>query len=245
MTMITPKPLPDPMGSAGTVGVMKPPKSSASSIPQGMDLASLMTWLSGRMRKSDDAIRAKMADMETRKGTQKELTNLVNALRESRRGGDIGDGTIQLAAPLNDPDNIRNAEWFKNLDPTMRDKLENLFKSFRNEGYIVKSDELSVETAGGKTTWKRDSVISEAEMKEYGLKEDAKLVKVNARLPKDQFEDAILNLGDMSKDLGNSDEIEMIKLQSEVSARGQLLELISNMMAKASRTSDAIIGNLK
>jgi hypothetical protein len=39
--------------------------------------------------------------------------------------------------------------------------------------------------------------------------------------------------------------MEMIQLQSAISARGQLLQMVSNMIASFNSTADKIVGNVR
>jgi hypothetical protein len=52
-------------------------------------------------------------------------------------------------------------------------------------------------------------------------------------------------LGDEMNASASSNEMNMIKLQSAISARGQMIQMISNMVASFSETSKAIIGNTR
>jgi len=52
-------------------------------------------------------------------------------------------------------------------------------------------------------------------------------------------------LGDEINASTSSNEMNMIKLQSAISARGQMIQMISNMVASFSETSKSIIGNTR
>jgi hypothetical protein len=238
MPTIIPKSTPTPTTIASSSMLVGGSSSSKLGLPERMDLASLMMWLSNKMRDSDANIRAKMADMNDRKVIQKELNDLVIAFRESRTGKDWGDGYVGVKATLDNPDAIRKSAWFNALDTTTRDQVDTMLSAVHMPAYrfIGKSYTATDGSKYATGDWVDPSVIGEV---------DENFEPLGTRISKDQIDRAVQSLGDISKNLSSNDEIQMIELQSTISARGQLLQMVSNMIASFNETAKNIAGNMR
>lgn len=64
------------------------------------------------------------------------------------------------------------------------------------------------------------------------------------RIPTANFDEAIKALGDKQSALSTEGEVGMIKLQSEMAARGQLISLVSNILAAVNETAKGIVAKV-
>ena len=224
--------------TAGTPGVM-----GRLSLPENMDLSSLMTWLGTKMRDSDAAIRSRMSDMNDRKIIQNEINDLMIAFRESRSGEDQGGNWLAVKPPLDNPEGIRNSDWYAALDSGTRKQIDDVLALVHPADYVVGADTKKVYSDGSTYSWKKGDLIDADTVAKHELSEYVKPLK--ARVEKDKFEGALQTLGDIAKNAGSKDEIEMIELQSAISARGQLLQMVSNMIASFNETAKGIVGNVR
>jgi len=236
---IAPAPTPFTSTSLDKLGTAVPKKFVFQHIdlPGELSLGEMMSWLSKRMQDSDGAIRSKMASVNARKVQGETLTAFIEALRSSRlKNADAGDGCLKLEPPLDDLSKIRESDFYKSIAQEDRGPLDALLAEIQPAGYLL--------VAPGPWGPAGKVVRSPDELAGYGVPSSA-FVEIPPRMNKDKFEDAIQNLGDMGKTLGSRDEMEMIQLQSAISARGQLLQMVSNMIASFNSTADKIVGNVR
>lgn len=226
---------PLPALGAGAV-VTKPTTFKDLDLPAELTMADMMSWLSLRMKDSDTEIRAQMASVNTRKGQQQELGHIIQALRDSKSNPAASDGKIPLGAPLDDPNAIRDSDWYKSIPSDDRTSLDKLLDSIQG-GYEV--------TTSGPMGAEFKTYVDAGDPASLKALPSVTSVKgMPARISKDKFEDAILSLGDMAKGLSGRDEMDMIKLQSSIAARGQLLQMVSNIVASFNTTAGQIVGNM-
>lgn len=216
-------------------------------LPANLGLDSLMAWLATKMRDSDADIRSKMADMGTRKELQTELNDLTIALRDSFSGADAGGGYLEVKPPLDNPAGIRNAQWYKALDTNTRSQIDAVLEKIGAPGYRVGIASVTIATAdgSGKSTYNKGDWLSREEGERLGGAKAEGIYPVGARMHKDDIERAVASLGDISKSLSSNDEIQMIELQSKISARGQLLQLVSGMIGSFNQNAEKILGNMR
>lgn len=208
-------------------------------LPTDINLAGLMDWLTKRMDDSDSDIRSMMTDVNKRKVQKEALNELIAALRETKKNPDVGGGFPQVEPPLDDPKAIRGSQFFASLDAADQKKLGEIL-----DGIYPTQFKVVAPIYFGSKTYSAGDVISAEEAAALGLKPGF-LAELPPRMSKEHLDADISTLGEMVNAIGSHDEIEIIKLQSAISARGQLLQMVSNMLASFNKTSDGVIGNMR
>ncbi len=213
-----------------------------SGLPSQMSITDLMGWLSVQMSKSESVIRGQMGDIQATKAQQEKISQLEELLRAQKTGAD-GDVAHLPAEFANGT--FKNEDWYKNMSAEGKATIQALVDKTSQDRYYY---EPGVYTpAGGASipagfdgTGKippgAEAVPGQPGL--YWTQGDGS-VKTSA------IDDTLKGLDNEMSATGSSSEMQMIQLQSAVSARGQALQLISNMISSFNDTSKAIIGNTR
>lgn len=187
-------------------------------LPPSLSMSDLVTWLTSRVRTTDESIRADMAAMGSLKDRQKALSSLASELRSLKIGAD-GDGKVAL-----DDKAIAALEGLRGtLGPDGDKALDALLgKIERPAPTLLLSSKDDPTGPGAPTTG------------------DGKPAHVSTAT----LDETVKALGDAQQALSGESEIGMIRLQSALSARGQLLSLVSNILASVNDTAKGIVAKV-
>lgn len=196
-------------------------------LPPSLSMSDLVTWLTTHVRTTDESIRADMAAMGSLKDRQKALSSLASELRSLKIGAG-SDGKVVL-----DDEAIKDLEGLRGtLGPDGDKALDALLgKVDRPEGkWVVCSAD--------------DPGASEYYDYSSPTKTGYKKFVAPATVSSGTLDEAIKSLGDAQQALSGESEVGMIRLQSALSARGQLLSLVSNVLASVNDTAKGIVAKV-
>ncbi|MBI2392691.1 MAG: hypothetical protein HYV09_24105 [Deltaproteobacteria bacterium] len=237
MTTVAPSTATKTSTALGHIETLKYAVFNKIDLPADINLAGLMDWLGNRMNDSDTNIRSMMTDINKGKVQKEALNELIAALRETKKNTDVGGGYVKVEPPFDDPKAIKGSDFFESLNATDKAKLSAILDRI----YPAEVKVMVMTVAGKVDSGKR---IPADDPAAAGIKPgDPEYLP--PRIKQEHLDDDIRTLGDMVSTIGSHDEIEMIKMQSAISARGQLLQMVSNMMASFNQTNDKVIGNMR
>lgn len=200
-------------------------------LPPSLSMSDLVSWLTTRVRTTDEGIRADMAAMGSLKDRQKALSSLASELRSLKIGAD-GEGKVAL-----DDKAIAALEGLRGtLGPDGDKALDALLgKVDRPASALVAC---SKDDPGAIASTITD-VFTGAVITTYG-----KLVTPPPQVSTATLDETVKALGDAQQALSGESEIGMIRLQSALSARGQLLSLVSNILSSVNDTAKGIVAKV-
>jgi hypothetical protein len=237
------------------------------SLPTGLTMDGLMTWLGQTLGTTDAQLQDRMSKMTDAKNQQGALQSAI----ENLRGLKIGAGT-DGKCPL--PDSFKtgayqNEDWYKSLPKTAQQKIDALVGSaaaFQDDEImsagvaalgISPGDQWKLASGGtvvgpdGKTYTGDDvRLAGRKDLLSKGLAYDTGgggLTKTTGDLAfsTDKIDEAIKDLDGQMSDMSSGNEMDMIKLQSAVSARAQMIQMISNVVHSMDDTTKQIVGNVR
>lgn len=194
-------------------------------LPPSLSMSDLVSWLSSHIRSTDTAIRNDMAGMSSLKDRQAAISRLTSELHNLKLGAVDGkcpmtEESIQALKDLRDT-----------LGPDAQKTIDGLLGSVE----YPKHEEPTTE----------DDPAGFPDYDKVGkLKGYKKLVEDPPRITTTALDEGVKSLGDAQQALSSESEIGMIRLQSAMSARGQLLSLVSNILASVNETAKGIVGKV-
>ena len=200
---------------------------------EALSVGEAMQYLGTYLGKSDREIRAKMEELQQSKQNGEKLGDKITTLQTIMRNAD-GDGWVR------DPALVQKAhDLFKDdpqllsiLSPAARDALARLDSHY---------GDTKIDFTAGFTKLVGGS--SGAETGKTGI---LGLPEVSdARVHKDDLDSTIKALTEQASQLSSSNELKMIQLQSAISARGNLLSMVSNMVKSFDDNAKSIVGNMR
>ncbi len=225
-----------PTGPSGTLSKAAAALSAVRVLPEHISLEGLVAWLGARMRQTDDAIRAKMKSMHGAKERQAEIQGVLSSLNAAKTT-DLGHGRVEAPAPLDDPEKFRASELYRTADDKTREAFDAFLASVEPRGFLVNAD-----VTVGSVTYKKGSVIPPEVANSIPVP-DGTFTELPPRIHKDHLESVTKSLSEALNASNATNEIEMIELQTQISARSQIIQLVSNMIASFNDSAKSVIGN--
>jgi len=203
-----------------------------------LSIDELMEWITVQLNKTDGELQRQMNKMSKAKDQQAAVAKLIETLRKAHGGAPSGT-TCKL-----DPD-PRLTDAYKSLSPEGKDVIDKLCEDAGATPDRAMGAGETLIVIGDSKTYDADAAVK-AGLAYVGT--DGKTyVKGNPPGVVDKAKVAEV-LEAMDKELSattSSNEMDMIKLQSAISARGQMIQLVSNMIHQMDETSKSIVGNVR
>jgi len=202
--------------------------------------------LTNRTEALDQVLNGQLADMNQRNAQIKALNKLNEMIRTSKDGAAIGTQNSQNYTDNGSWSGLWNGSNLKgNVETTVTSDGKTL-AYFKGDLYdqakglgidVSKYFQFhEVNSMAGNANWKagywelKSGTVDGREQKDGGV----------------TYADGLKEtVGDVIKDLTNEAQLDQIKLQSMMNKRGQVFELLSNMVSKLDSTRDKIVGNIR
>lgn len=238
-------------GASGLDGISGPPPF--------LSIDEMMSWLSGQLRKSDDLLRKEMADMGDAKGQAQSLQGAIEMLRAAKMtdGGSSGSGAHNMmdgeAHSLIDG-SYKSKSWYQHLSPKAKRLIDDFAATCgQDKTYGVEDldKEAMFQTCDGPKgmgypgeSYKK--LLADGDPRIH-MNPDGKSFTVSGDgvAITDKVDDVIKGLGEELQTIQSNNELQMIGLQSQISARANLLQMVSNIVRSFEDTSKGIVGNLR
>lgn len=194
-------------------------------LPPSLSMTDLVSWLSAHIRSTDTAIRNDMAGISSLKDRQSAISHLTSQLRNLKLGaGSDGKATLteESIQALKD---MRDT-----MGPDAQKTIDGLLGAVE---YPTHSEPTTKDDP--------DAVAVEVPFSEPLY---FKTVADPPRITTTALDEGVKALGDAQQALSGESEIGMIRLQSAMSARGQLLSLVSNILASTNETAKGIVNKV-
>ncbi|MBL8714565.1 MAG: hypothetical protein JNL79_01140 [Myxococcales bacterium] len=195
-------------------------------LPPSLSMTDLVSWLSAHIRSTDTAIRNDMAGISSLKDRQSAISHLTSQLRNLKLGaGSDGKATLteESIQALKD---MRDT-----MGPDAQKTIDGLLGSIEHPTH----EEPTTEDAPGAYP----VLDAKGDIKGY-----LRTVEDPPRITTTALDEGVKALGDAQQALSGESEIGMIRLQSAMSARGQLLSLVSNILASTNETAKGIVNKV-
>lgn len=199
-------------------------------LPPSLSMSDLVSWLSSHIRSTDTAIRNDMAGMSSLKDRQAAISRLTGELHDLKLGAVDGKCTLT-------EESIQTLKELRDtLGPDAQKTIDGLLGAVEYPTHRVPTTADDPEAT---------IVVPKLPEPLVGEKNDYyKVVADSPRLTTTALDEGVKSLGDAQQALSSESEIGMIRLQSAMSARGQLLSLVSNILASVNETAKGIVNKV-
>ena len=234
--------------------------ASVAGLPPNMSLDELMGWLGNQMSKTDTQLREQMASMADDKNTQGAIGKAVEELNRLQMA-DAGDAKDKVEPKWIDPAApgfYQNEDWYKALSPDAKKTIDTMVSHMGADRPASTEDVL---TAGMRafainTHYGSDGTIAMSthvpsgeqqlidEGRGYRSTDGTLMIHGDHEVSRADVKEAMDGLQNELSSLQSSNETNMIKLQSAVQARSQMIELVSNMVKSFSDTGNSVVRNV-
>ena len=207
----------------------------AMSLPQlpALGIAEMMEYLGDYLNKSDGDIRTQMNEIRDSKADSEKLGTLSTSLQNIIDKADK-DGWVR------NPDAVAATRALLGSDPTLLAHLPQPVRDALNQ--------LGSHLGDTTTTYTMEPPKSGDTFGpgDIGTKYPVdKIVSVDAKVSKDDLDGAMNALKTQMGAMASSNELKVIQLQSAISARGNLLSMVSNMVKSFDDNAKSIVGNMR
>jgi hypothetical protein len=222
--------------------------SEEGALPGHLSIEGLVAWLSTKMKQTDEEIRGRMSEVNDQKDAEKKLHALISELQGCVKK-DAAGGMVDVPLDLGDKKKVHDSKLYKSLDAEGKQAIDALLDKVSHKFEVTENTMLPPGAGSGTPTFlPAGTVFDSGQYGEYttrGLKDSQFKVLPDAKMSNDDLETSIKSLTEAASALGSNDEVNMIGLQSQISARAQLVQLVSNMISSVTDTNRSIIQNCK
>jgi hypothetical protein len=213
--------------------------------PTKLSVGELMAWVSIQLDATDKDLRMQMTKMGTVKDQQANLSKLIETLRAAH--GAPGDKATLSPDP-------RTLDAYKGLSKEGKDAIDKLCAAAGAKPDRALSPGEMTAVPEPSPFFPFTPITKFYSPEDLVAKGDAYVGKDGVTYAKGTPPGAVDKgtvadaMEAMDKELSanqSSSEMDMIKLQSAISARGQMIQLVSNMIHQMDETSKSIVGNVR